>query len=516
MTEQQATRLQRLAREKTAYRYTTALDNGDLDTIATILQQAERDSELEQMILEIHGAYAAEDGLVSAPIEVEISPFSLPSLPPVPTLPPSSTLPPPARRHRLRLGILARTLAAVLVVGALVGSFLILFAPRFAGSGSSPMQRPITIGLSVSLTGVYFVEGNALVRGYQLWADHVNRNGGLLGRQVRFDVLDDTGRQSVAQANYIKLITEDHVDLLIGPYGDMNAQAAAQAVRYGYALLEGPGVFHSLMTRSFHSHNLFSITSTENQQVNNYLQFLLSLPRSERPKTVAYATSDDPFTQPQVDAVRQQLDRRGFQTALYEVYPAENADPIGPAQRVAAAHADIVLLGTFGLQECVAFIKAFEQVHYTPKVLLAFSGPEQGSVFTRAVGLPATEGVIVPGRGWYPGADTYQNAQFIRDYISKYGGTRNDISLDTVQAYAAGQVLEQAINKIHRIDNTALIQELHTGTFKSIVGSVKFDNTGQNTLAVSYLNQWQQGRLVPVFPPSGAQAKPEYPKALWP
>ncbi len=51
MTEQQATRQRRLDREKAAYRYTTALDNGDIDTIATVLQQAERDPELEQMIL---------------------------------------------------------------------------------------------------------------------------------------------------------------------------------------------------------------------------------------------------------------------------------------------------------------------------------------------------------------------------------------------------------------------------------------------------------------------------------
>lgn len=515
MTEQQATRQQRLAREKAAYRYTTALDNGDIDTIATVLQQAERDPELEQMILEIHGAYAG-DGSVSALGEVERPPFSLPALPPVPTLPPSSTFPTPARRHRSRFWILAQAIAAVLVIGTLVGSFLVLLVPRFAGSSSSPVQRPITIGLSVSLTGDYSVEGNALVRGYQLWAAHVNSNGGLLGRQVRFDILDDLSRQEIAQVNYIKLITEDHVDLLIGPFGGMNTRAAAQAVRYGYALLEGPGISHSFMTRAFPSHNLFSISPTENQLVNNYVQFLLSLPRSARPNTVAYATSDDPFTLPQIEAVRQQLEQRGFQTVYDEAYSLENMTPVGIAQMIAATHADIVLLGSINIQQSVAFIKTFMRVHYNPKVLIAISGPEQGAVFTQSVGLTAAEGVFVPGGGWYPGASTYQNPQFIREYISKYGGTRNDISLDTVQAYADGQVLEQAINKIHRIDNAALIQELHAGTFNSILGPVKFDNTGQNTLAVSYLDQWQQGQLIPVFPPSGAQSKPEYPKALWP
>src|SRR5258708_39542510 len=81
MTEHQAIRQRRLDREKAAYRYTTALDQGDIDTIATVLQQAERDPELEQMILEIHEAYTAGDGPASTPIEVEIPSFSLRSLP---------------------------------------------------------------------------------------------------------------------------------------------------------------------------------------------------------------------------------------------------------------------------------------------------------------------------------------------------------------------------------------------------------------------------------------------------
>ena len=179
------------------------------------------------------------------------------------------------------------------------------------------------------------------------------------------------------------------------------------------------------------------------------------------------------------------------------------------------AHADIVVLGTFGLQDCAAFIKTFIRQHYSPKLIIAMAGPDQGQGFIQAIGAKNTEGVIVPGGGWYPGAGTYQNAQFIKDYIHKYGGTSNDISFTTVQAYADGQVLAQAINKIHRIDNAALIQELHTSTFNTIMGPVEFDNTGQNTLAVSYLDQWQQGQLIPVFPPSGAQAKPDYPKAWW-
>ena len=111
-----------------------------------------------------------------------------------------------------------------------------------------------------------------------------------------------------------------------------------------------------------------------------------------------------------------------------------------------------------------------------------------------------------------PHAPTEQ--RWLADHAAPLPRDRRSRGLDLISG-AAGQVLEQAINKIHRIDNAALIQELHAGTFNSIMGPVEFDKTGQNTLAVSYLDQWQQGQLIPVFPPSGAQSKPEYPKALW-
>jgi hypothetical protein len=49
-----------LMREKTLFRYSGALERGDFDTVSAILQEAERDPELEQMILELNEVYQAE------------------------------------------------------------------------------------------------------------------------------------------------------------------------------------------------------------------------------------------------------------------------------------------------------------------------------------------------------------------------------------------------------------------------------------------------------------------------
>src|SRR6266699_4303279 len=52
-------------------------------------------------------------------------------------------------------------------------------------------QTPIKIGYSASLTGTYAGQGKALVQGFELWQDTVNKNNGLLGHPVTLVGLDD-------------------------------------------------------------------------------------------------------------------------------------------------------------------------------------------------------------------------------------------------------------------------------------------------------------------------------------
>jgi branched-chain amino acid transport system substrate-binding protein len=234
-----------------------------------------------------------------------------------------------------------------------------------------------------------------------------------------------------------------------------------------------------------------------------------------RPATAAYATSDDGFTQSQIDSARTGLEKGGIKTALYTVYPAENADPTGPAQKVVASHADIVLLGTLGLQDNLAYMKTFLQQHFNPKLIAASAGPDQGQDFINAIGKNNTEGLIVPNDGWWPEAKNYQNTEFIQLITSKYKITSDAISSDSVQAFSVGQVLQQAIEKTKSLDNQKLIDELRADTFQSLQGPVAFDDVGQNKLSVAYLFQWQKGSLIPVYPQGQAQANVEYPKPNW-
>jgi branched-chain amino acid transport system substrate-binding protein len=377
-------------------------------------------------------------------------------------------------------------------------------------------NQPIVIGASIASSGDFSADGKPTRQGYELWADTINKSGGLLGRKIKLDLVSDASTPESVTTAYQKLINVDHVDLVVGPFADFTAVAAARvAARSGFPLIEGSGTAVGVFQQGLK--NLFSVSLPAQNYLVSFTDYILALPMEMRPKTVAFATEDDPFLKPMVDFARTKLEGSGISTVSYQVYPAETSDYTPIAQKIVASHADMVLLGTV-TPDCVAYVKYFRQQHYNPKALIAASGPDQGDQFTKPIGgVKVAEGIFVPNGGWYPDIKTYQNDTFQKAYVATYGGSTADISSDTVQAYGVMQVLQQAVEKIHSIDKAKLMTYLQSGTtYPTLQGPVQFDSTGQNTLAIAYLFQWQQGSLIPVFPQGFAQANPEYPKTDWP
>lgn len=406
-------------------------------------------------------------------------------------------------------------------VGVLIAALFVLSACGGTGgnTGTTPTSQPTTpikIGVSLSLTGDFSADGLAFQQGYQLWADTVNNNGGVLGRKVTLDILSDRSDTTQVVTNYKKLITQDKCDIVFGPFSTLLTKpASVVAHSFGYAMLEGAGGGPSVFTQGLN--NIFDVSAPVANLLVSFTQYLLSLPAGQRPATAAYASQDDPFTQPQVDTARKLLEAGGVKTVYNKIYPSESTDYTPIAQGMIASKADVIVTGTL-LNDIVAYIQAFKQQHYNPKAIIATAGPDQGKQFTDAIGgVNQAEGVFVPNGGWYPTINTFQNSKMVSDYLAKYGGTADGISSDVAEAFAVGQVFQQAATKINSIDNTKLINELHSGdTFQSVQGDVKFDSTGQNILGTGYLFQWQKGTLVSVYPASQAQATPEYPKPNWP
>lgn len=404
----------------------------------------------------------------------------------------------------MRRRLMAAVVAALGLTGAACGG---------GGTTSTAPAAPITIGVSVSLSGDFSGDGKALEQGYDLWAQDVNAKGGLLGHKVTMKYVDDASSTEQVVTNYQNLITVDKVALVFGPFSSLLTIPASTVVsRYGYAFPEpaggGPHVFDRGLTNIF-----FVQPAAVEDNLVSYTKWLLSLPAGQRPASVAYATQDDPFTQPIVDKAKSLLETAGIKTAYYHVYPAETTDFTPIALQVANSKADAVILGT-QLPDALAFAKTFIQQHFNPKTIIETTGPDQGAQFSGPLGAN-TEGIMV-ATGWTADATAYGNGTFVKEFLAKYGGSAADISGDAAEAYSVGQVVDQGATKANSIDNKKLIDTLHTGTYQTIQGPMSFDATGKPQGGVGvFIEQWQGGKAIFVYPPSVAAAQPEYPKKNW-
>jgi len=380
-----------------------------------------------------------------------------------------------------------------------------------AGSGSGP----ITIGASLSLSGDFSADGQAFERGYELWVHDQNAKGGLLGHKIRLEVLSDASSPAQVVSNYERLIGSDHVALVFGPFSTLLTLPSARvAARYGYAFVEGAGGGPAVFGTGLH--NVFDVSVPIKDNLVTFAQWVASMPAAQRPKTAAYATTNDPFTQPQIPVAQHILQAAGVKTLSSTVFPSEVTDFTPIASKLASADADIVVLGSVDVPTVSSFVHAFIQQHYNPKIFIATAGPDQGAAFVKAVGAGNENGIFVPN-GWYPGFQKADSLQMVKEYIARYGGSASDINADVAEAYSVGQVLAQAVEATHSFDQSKIISYLHSGvTLNSVQGPVKFDALGENTAQKTLTFQWQNGALVQTLPTNTPGSKPPlYPKPNW-
>jgi branched-chain amino acid transport system substrate-binding protein len=383
------------------------------------------------------------------------------------------------------------------------------------GGGSSSGKGPITIGTSLSLSGDFAADGQAFQRGYELWAADQNAKGGLLGRKVKLQVISDSSSASQVVSNYQKLIGSNKDPLVFGPFSTLLTVPSARiAARYGYAFVEGAGGGPAVFGAGLH--NVFDVTSPVKNALVTFAQWVASLPAAKRPKTAAYATTNDPFTQPQIPVAQKILEAAGVKTVLSKVFPAEVTDFTPIASQVASTHAALVVLGSVDVPTVSAFTHAFIQQHYNPQAFIATAGPDQGAQFVKAVGAGNENGIFVPN-GWYGGFRKADSQAMVKEYIAKYGGTASDVNADVAEAYSVGQVVTQAVEATHGLDNAKITSYLHSGkTFDSVQGPVTFNTLGENTAQKTLTFQWQNGTLVQSLPTATAGSTPPiYPKPAW-
>jgi branched-chain amino acid transport system substrate-binding protein len=367
------------------------------------------------------------------------------------------------------------------------------------GSGGAPGSGsgPLTIGMSLPLTGPVADVSKSGYQGYQLWASQLNAAGGLLGRQVSLKVLDDGFDPNQTATDYTRLISQDHVDLLLGTFSSLlNAPASAIAARQRMLYVEPSGGTASLFTRGF-TNLFFAQPGTTTSLPDRFVEWITSLPASQRPTTAAYVTQDDPSASPAITVFKAKLQALGIKTVYNQIYDPSTTNFDTIASAVARAQPKLVIQGAVA-DDGVQFVRSLEKLKFSPAMLFQTNAPSQ-QTYPNAIGQQNTQGVFTAlawsAKATYPG-----NAAFVAAYTKKFGAAPTE---DAANSYTAGQVLAAAVKAVGHLDQTALAAWLHSHTVNTIVGPLKWNSAGDPEGSL-LLAQWQHGQLQIVAPTSAA------------
>jgi branched-chain amino acid transport system substrate-binding protein len=388
------------------------------------------------------------------------------------------------------------------------------------GSPSASAQLPlasekILFGAPISLTGSTAAEGGQTKNGYQLWVDAVNNAGGIPvnGKRYLVDlkVYDDQSAGETSAQLAEKLIKEDKVNFLLGPYGTTPTfNDSRVAEQNGIPMVEGNGAAERIFSQGYKY--TFGVLSPASNYLKGVLEFAVA--QTPKPATAAILYADDAFSVEVADATKKNAEALGLKVNYYEKY--KNAETNLTAQLTAAKSGNPDLVLNAGhLQEAVAIMKQAKDLGLNPK-LFAFSVGPALPDFVNSLGADAN--YVVTGSQWssavkYQGDDYWKTAQAYADaYKAKYG---DDPAYQAAESTAAGLAFEKAIISANSLDPDKVRDALAKLNIKTFYGPITFDSRGINLTKPMVVEQIQAGKRVTVWPTDVANAKGLWPSPEW-
>jgi branched-chain amino acid transport system substrate-binding protein len=385
-------------------------------------------------------------------------------------------------------------------------------APSAPGSPSAPAApKPLKIGVAVSLTGNFSKEGTLMKQGYDLWAEKVNAAGGIkVGAdtyKVELLTYDDKSDTNTTVKLTEKLITEDKVNFIFGPYSSGITQAtSAISEKYKVITMATTANTPALYERNFKY--LFGILPLAPTYLHPVLDYAATL--SPKPSTVAIIGPDNLFALSVADGTKKKAEALGMKIVLQEKYPMGAKDISSLLAQVKGKNPDILVVAGFYGDGTLATTQ-LQELKWSPKIL----------AMTVAAGIPdfrknlgaAAEGVM--GSEWWLPTMKWQDSffgsasKYAADFKVKYNV---EPAYHAASASVAGLVLQKAIEKAGTLDNTKVADAMRTLDMETFFGKVKFDAAGVNTAGAPGAFQIQKGELVVLWPKEIQNGKAIYPR----
>ena len=405
-----------------------------------------------------------------------------------------------------------RPLRSWAMIGALTGMFVVGSAGTFVAQAADPIK----IGLGMALTGGLSANGKPALLAMQIWKDDVNKKGGLLGRPVELVFYDDQTNPATVPGIYAKLLDVDKVDLVVSGYGtNLIAPLMPIAMERKLTVI---GIFGLGNNEKYRYPNYFQISPTGPDPATSTATgfFELAAKQTPKPQTVALVGADAEYPQTALGGARELIRRLGFKTVYDRTYPPSTVDYTPIVRAIKATNPDIVFVASYP-PDSVGMLRAAHEVGLQPKIM---GGGMVGLQFTTVMASmgPMLNG-IVNYDYWVP--EPTMMFPGIQDFYKQYQPRAAKEGVDTLgyylppYAYAAMQVLGQAIESTKSLDQQKIADYIRNTEFSTIVGKIRFGKNGEwakgRTLMVQY--QKVQGSDIEQF--RGPGKKPVlYPEEL--
>ena len=374
----------------------------------------------------------------------------------------------------------------------------------------------ITFGSAVSLTGPLAREGNLTKEGYDLWAAYVNAHGGLrVGKtayRVAIKYYDDESKPQNAADLASRLIDQDHVNFLLGPYGTGSTFTVSQiAERDHVPMVQGNGAANKLFNSGF-TYSFAVLTPGE-----YYLEGIveMALAQNPRPKSVAVTYADDAFSEDVAKGAASYARSKGLDVVYFNKYPADATDVSPIVTAVKAANPDIIL-NAGHLQDALMMAKGLKEQNVEAKAYGYSVGPDTPD-FTSTLGKDAND--VFGASQWsdqvrYHGIPGfYQTPKEYSDAFARVYHRPADYH--NADGTAACLAFQYALEKAGTLDPQKVRDALASLDVMTFYGPIKFDKRGVNMSKPMLVQQIQNDTLVTVWPRAIANAKIVYPAPPW-
>jgi branched-chain amino acid transport system substrate-binding protein len=386
------------------------------------------------------------------------------------------------------------------------------FLWRFAGAaavvallGPTPAQAqaPIKIGASLSLTGTYAQPGSYQKEGYELCADHLNAKGGLLGRKVEFVFYDDQSMPATGVRLYEKLITEDKVDAVMGPYSSPITEAVANVSEKYQKVMVSPLAATTSIFKKGRKYIFMVISPAE-----AYLEGLVDMAAKRGLKTIAIVNEDTLFTKASAVGVAEIAKRKGMQVVFQEAYPKGNTDFSALLTKLKAANPDVIAASTY-FDDAVAISRQMRELNVSAKMYAVTVGGDLPKFYD----LLKQNAEYVYGSTQWEGTLPYPGQkEFVDSYQKKFG---HEPVYHSAAGYAGCVIYAEGVRRAASLDSDKVRDQLLKLETRTFFGDYKVDPDGFQTAHKMVMFQWQDGKKVTVWPDELASGKPRFPTPAW-